>query len=428
MSTIHSYSTEFKQYLENNKNVYTSLCILDSAYQECDKDHILKYIEDESCLVVSIGSSASVYTPNIVLCATSKLSNYNNMKDVGIITYADSEFSQQYAYWKSNRNLLRWKDQTLFHLNIPIIAATHLAILLEIEEVTALNINSKNGLIRPFDQKLTIQFLSNAMSSSHISFSSTSKSVIPIKKLLPTIDKTRTATVNRFPQQVKEDAIEINDSFFNLNENELFDSFNVDVDFDDIHTIAIVGNSGTLLDTEYGSEIDRHDCVIRFNAAQIKGYERHVGSKTTFRFINNAIASGRGLPYTETPNNWLSTIKGERLVVTSSVTSDIIKAVNLASTYNKLFILSENVKHFSSRIQRIVNSRSFSIGMLATLMMINVSNNITLYGFTWHQEDSLIRRHYWEEFKPNATDGGHDWKLEKMLMHQLADKQYIKLK
>ena len=50
---------------------------------------------------------------------------------------------------------------------------------------------------------------------------------------------------------------------------------------------AIVGSSGILLTHELGAEIDSHDMVFRFNSASTKGFEKHVGSKTTHRITNS---------------------------------------------------------------------------------------------------------------------------------------------
>ncbi|XAR60123.1 Beta-galactoside alpha-2,3-sialyltransferase [Bertholletia excelsa] len=52
---------------------------------------------------------------------------------------------------------------------------------------------------------------------------------------------------------------------------------------------AVVGNSGILLKSEYGELIDSHEVVIRLNNARTGGFERNVGSKTTFSFINSNI-------------------------------------------------------------------------------------------------------------------------------------------
>jgi len=41
-----------------------------------------------------------------------------------------------------------------------------------------------------------------------------------------------------------------------------------------------------MLRHNYGKEIDRHTAVIRFNEAPTRGFERHVGSRTTLRLQN----------------------------------------------------------------------------------------------------------------------------------------------
>ena len=49
---------------------------------------------------------------------------------------------------------------------------------------------------------------------------------------------------------------------------------------------AIVGNSGLLLRSRLGKEIDEHDLVIRCNLSPIGGWEEVVGSKTSLRVMS----------------------------------------------------------------------------------------------------------------------------------------------
>ena len=46
---------------------------------------------------------------------------------------------------------------------------------------------------------------------------------------------------------------------------------------------AIVGNSGSLLQSKYGADIDKHAAVFRFNDAPTEGFESIVGKSTTIR-------------------------------------------------------------------------------------------------------------------------------------------------
>jgi len=49
-------------------------------------------------------------------------------------------------------------------------------------------------------------------------------------------------------------------------------------------TCAVVSGAGTMLAHEQGTEIDSHDIVLRFNEHPTTGYEKYVGTRTTWRY------------------------------------------------------------------------------------------------------------------------------------------------
>ena len=52
------------------------------------------------------------------------------------------------------------------------------------------------------------------------------------------------------------------------------------------HSCAMVGNSGGLLATEVGDVVNEHEVVLRLDGAPTRGFEKHVGSRTTFRLAS----------------------------------------------------------------------------------------------------------------------------------------------
>lgn len=53
----------------------------------------------------------------------------------------------------------------------------------------------------------------------------------------------------------------------------------------DCRRCAVVGNSGNLRKSWYGSQIDNHDFVLRMNKAPTAGFEADVGHKTTHHLV-----------------------------------------------------------------------------------------------------------------------------------------------
>ncbi|ERN01811.1 hypothetical protein AMTR_s00089p00029710 [Amborella trichopoda] len=53
---------------------------------------------------------------------------------------------------------------------------------------------------------------------------------------------------------------------------------------------AVIVNSGDLLKTRFGKEIDGCDAVVRENGAPIQNYTEYVGTKSTFRLLNRGSA------------------------------------------------------------------------------------------------------------------------------------------
>ncbi|XP_062203209.1 sialyltransferase-like protein 2 isoform X2 [Phragmites australis] len=54
-------------------------------------------------------------------------------------------------------------------------------------------------------------------------------------------------------------------------------------------TCAVVGNSGILLGSGRGAQIDAHDFIIRLNNARVAGFAADVGAKTSLSFVNSNI-------------------------------------------------------------------------------------------------------------------------------------------
>lgn len=70
--------------------------------------------------------------------------------------------------------------------------------------------------------------------------------------------------------------------------------------FRSIRSLAIVGNSPSILNWDNGELIDSHDLVVRFNQARTQGLQRQVGARTDVLVANEANSTRKSPPPKET--------------------------------------------------------------------------------------------------------------------------------
>ncbi|XP_034568638.1 sialyltransferase-like protein 5 isoform X1 [Setaria viridis] len=128
-------------------------------------------------------------------------------------------------------------------------------------------------------------------------------------------------------------------------------------------TCAVVGNSGDLLKTEFGQEIDAHDAVFRDNEAPVnKKYAKHVGLKRDFRLVVRGAA-----------RNMAPILKGssDEALIIKSLTHKEINAV-IKELPNPVYLF-----------QGIVLRRGAKgTGMKSIELALSMCDIIDMYGFT----------------------------------------------
>ncbi|XP_064999581.1 sialyltransferase-like protein 5 isoform X2 [Musa acuminata AAA Group] len=128
-------------------------------------------------------------------------------------------------------------------------------------------------------------------------------------------------------------------------------------------TCAVVGNSGDLLKTEFGLEIDGHDAVFRDNEAPVnEKYAKHVGLKRDFRLVVRGAA-----------RNMVAILDG------SSDEVLIIKSVTHRDFNAKIKELPNPVYLFQGIVLR---RGAKGTGMKSIELALSMCDIVDIYGFT----------------------------------------------
>lgn len=205
----------------------------------------------------------------------------------------------------------------------------------------------------------------------------------------------------------------------------LFFNTNVSFDLNKDKKVAIVASSGTLLDNEFGDEIDKHDIIIRFNASRVKGYEKHVGSRTDIRIFNGHAFNGD-------TDEKICLGHDKSFVPSLENEHFLIKSWNYKQFYEGIFnCINKNYINFVHPqflrcCNDLVSKNEASAGLVGVILATTLGVKPTLYGFGFYSE-SNDKVHYWEDVNPTWKTG-HGFNEEKLIMDRLANQDLIKIR
>ncbi|KAI3967925.1 hypothetical protein MKX01_027108 [Papaver californicum] len=129
---------------------------------------------------------------------------------------------------------------------------------------------------------------------------------------------------------------------------------------------AVIGNSGDLLKTKFGKEIDGYDAVIRENGAPIQNYTDYVGKKSTFRLLNrgSAKALDKVVELYES---------GREVLLVKTTIHDIMnKMIREIPIDNPVYLL----------LGASFGSAAKGTGLKALEFALSICDSVDMYGFT----------------------------------------------
>ncbi|KAJ6346291.1 hypothetical protein OIU78_008842 [Salix suchowensis] len=199
---------------------------------------------------------------------------------------------------------------------------------------------------------------------------------------------------------------------------------------------AVVGNSGILMQKEYGELIDGHEIVIRLNNARTERYERNVGVKTNFSFINSNILHlcgrrrgcfchpyGDNVPmviYICQPTHFL-----DYTVCNSSHNAPLIVTDPRFDVLCARIVKYYSLKRFVEETRKPLDEWCsvhdgsmfhYSSGLQAVMLAVGICDKVSIFGFG---KSASARHHYHTNQKAELKL--HDYEAEYDLYHDLVN-------
>jgi len=227
---------------------------------------------------------------------------------------------------------------------------------------------------------------------------------------------------------------------------------------------ALVGNSGILKRTQFGKSIDKHEAVMRVNQAPVKGYEKYVGSKVTYRMLNNkwtTVYYEDGVSNTDVPGGTSNLARYLLAQEPSNVTFIVSRATTKQfetfsqtvakrrSEMKKPLLLSSRV--VSGARTALIGFRDFeknrakyseeeltpSSGLLGVYLLLNLCKRVSVYGFSLDDSRKTndmkaegLRYHYFKKYADSErllAHPHHNFKMEGDILRALVDANVVTL-
>uniref|UniRef100_A0A3Q2UNN0 CMP-N-acetylneuraminate-beta-galactosamide-alpha-2,3-sialyltransferase 1 n=1 Tax=Fundulus heteroclitus TaxID=8078 RepID=A0A3Q2UNN0_FUNHE len=182
-------------------------------------------------------------------------------------------------------------------------------------------------------------------------------------------------------------------------------------------TCAVVGNSVNLKGSSYGRLIDYQDIVIRMNFAPVKGYEKDVGTKTTYRVMY--------------PESAMDLDNSTHLVLFPFKIQDLdwlIKAFTTgfsgSTALNK--VINPAFMKYSHKVWLEGKGTYPSTGFMTLILALHVCDEVHVFGYGADSDGNWS--HYFEVLtNKNLKTGPHPGNHEYNILQQLANEKTVQL-